>query len=72
MPTTALSSVQLCHAENQRGRTALSETKLSNRLTFWEQLRRNLRLVSIELARPAEAYGTLFRCLPTGPGPFTK
>jgi hypothetical protein len=55
-----------------RGVNVERPCNVSNRFAFCQQLRRNLRLIGIELARPAEAYATLFCCLPAGPGPFTN
>ena len=37
-----------------------------DRLAFGEQLRRNLSLIRIEFARPAEAHATLFCRIPSG------
>ena len=41
-----------------------------NRLAFREQMRCNLRLISIELTWTAEADATLFCCFPTSSGPL--
>jgi hypothetical protein len=61
------------HQAIDRGRVYVERPcDVSNRFAFCQQLRRNLGLVSIELARPAEAYATLFCGLPTCPGPFTN
>ena len=45
---------------------------ISNRLAFRKQLRGNLYLIGIELARPTEAHPTTFRCIPTSSGPLAN